>query len=165
MKKQKLKVTKYESEDTKELKSLIFIVLGIAVIAFGLYFLTDRGLKKETKTDVSFNYDTITVGTMFNRPYDEYYVFLYSSEDDNATNYNSLFSSYKSSEDSLKIYMVDLSKNLDDKYLSEKSNPKATNPSEISIKDSALVLIKDGKISKYYETASDYEKILKVTEE
>ena len=163
MKNKKLKMTKYESEDTKEIRNLIFIVIGIIVVCAGLYFLTAKSLnKKENKeSSTEFDYSVCTVGTMFNRPYEEYYVFLYSSEDENALQYQSLVSSYVSKENALKIYTVDLSKNLDNKYLASTSNSNPSNPSEVKIKDSALIHIKNGKVSKYYEKISDYESILK----
>ena len=37
---------------------------------------------------------------------------------------------------------------------------KPTKASEVQVKDSALVLIKNGKVSKYYESVTDYEKVL-----
>lgn len=160
MKSKKLKSTKYESEDTKEVKNLIFIVLGIVIIIAGLYFLTARSLNKKDNTITEFDYTTCTVGMMFNRPYKEYYVFLYSADNENASKFKSLTSTYSKKEDSLKIYTVDLNSNLDNKYLSEESNNNPTNPSEVKIKDSALILIKDGKVSNYYEKVSDYEEVL-----
>lgn len=161
MKNQRLKTVKYESEDTKEIKNLVFIILGILVVIIGLYFLTTKALSKkdDTSEEAAFNYSIATVGTMFNRPYEEYYVFLYSSTSDSASQYSALISNYSSKEDAKKVYTVDLSKNKDDKYLSETSNHNPANPSEVKIKDSALVLIKNGKVVKYYETISEYEKV------
>ena len=160
-KNKKINTQKYVSEDENQVRNLIIITLIIVLLAIGLYFLTGKIGKKENNTsNVEFDYSTITVGTMFNRPYDKYYVFLYDAEDDNANQYISLISSYESKDESIKIYTVDLSKNLDSKYLSDKSNTNPTNPSEVKIKDSALILIKNGKVSKYYESITDYEKVL-----
>ena len=161
MKNKKIKSVKYESEDMKEIKNLIFIILGILVVIVGLYFLTSHTLnKKDNNTEeAAFNYDVATVGTMFNRPYDEYYVFLYKADDENANQYKSLVSSYISKDNALKVYTVDLSMNKDDEYLSDKSNHNPSKPSEVKIKDSALILIKNGKVSKYYESISEYEKV------
>jgi hypothetical protein len=163
MKQTKLKNQKYESEDIKEAKSLIIITIVIVLLAIGLYFLTSKILNKKASTtdsDVEFDYSVCTVGTLFNRPYTEYYVFLYDSTSDDAIQYQSLTSSYEAKDEAIKIYTVDLSANLDQKYLSETSNHKPANPSEVQINSSALILIKDGKVSKYYENISDYEKVL-----
>ena len=59
-----------------------------------------------------------------------------------------------------KIYFVDLSTKFNSPYVSDKSNKKPTKASEVQVKDSALVLIKNGKVSKYYESVTDYEKVL-----
>ena len=162
MKQKKIKSQKYVSEDTKQMTSLLLITLGVVIVVIGLYFLTEKVIERRSnKGAAEFDYGVATVGTMFNRPYEEYYVFLFASDSDNAQTYNSLVSSYIGKEDAKKIYTVDLSKNLDDKYLSEKSNTNPSNPSEVKINSSALILIKNGKVSKYYETLEDYEKVLK----
>ena len=159
----KLRKERYVSEDTKEVTRLLLITLGVVVVALGLYFLTTKVVNKneEKGTETSFDYSVATVGTMFNRPYDEYYVFLFDSTKDNASQYRSLISSYEAKDESIKIYTVDLSMNKDGNYLSDESNNNPTSPSEVKIKESALVLIKDGKVSKYYESIEDYEKVLK----
>ena len=46
-------------------------------------------------------------------------------------------------------------------YLSEASNKKPTDVNEVKIKESALILIKDGKVEKYYESLEDYKNTLK----
>ena len=161
MKSKKMKTVKYESEDTKEIKNLIFIILGIVIIIVGLYFLTARSInRKNALPEPEFDYTVCTVGTMFIRPYDEYYVFLYSSENENASKYSELTKTYAKKDNALKVYNVDLNSNLDSKYLSDNSNNNPTNPSEVKIKDSALIKIKNGKVAEYYETTSDYEKVL-----
>lgn len=164
MKQNRIKTQKYVSEDAKQISNLIYIILGIIVIVVGLYFLTSKSLNNKNNSsdpEVEFDYRVCTVGTMFNRPYDKYYVFLYESTNKNANQYRSLTSSYEAKDNALKIYTVDLSSNLDNQYLNEKSNTNPTNPSEVRIKNSALILIENGKVSKYYETIADYEKVLK----
>ena len=162
MKQKRIKNKRYVSEDTKQITNLILITLGVVAIVVGLYFLTDKIIaKKANANNADFDYSAATVGTMFNRPYDEYYVFLYDSTASEASTYSSLITTYISKEDSKKLYTVDLSMNLDSKYLSESSNKNPSNPNEVKIKDSALILIKDGKVSKYYESLEDYQKVLK----
>lgn len=164
MKQNRIKKQKYVSEDAKQISNLMYIILGIMVIIAGLYFLTSKSLDNKNNnsaSEVEFDYSTCTVGTMFNRPYEEYYVFLYESTNENANQYRSLTSSYEAKDSALKIYTVDLSSNLDNKYLKDISNSNPTNSSEVSIKESALILIKNGKVTKYYETTADYEKVLK----
>ena len=71
------------------------------------------------------------------------------------------YTSYSTKEDGKKIYLVDLSKNLDKKYLSDKSNLNVTNIEDLKVKDSALLLINKGKITKSYEKLDDYKEVLK----
>lgn len=165
MKNNKIKDTRYESNDTREIKSLIVITLVVIFVVCGVYFFTDwiNG-RKSSDDNVSIKYDSCLVGNMFNRPYDEYYVFLYSSLDDNASTYTGLITSYVDSDDSLKIYYVDMNDGFNSSYLGDKSNSKPSSVSEVSIKESALIKIKDGKVVKYYENLDDYKKILSVSE-
>lgn len=161
MKSKKLKSINYESNDTKEIKSLIIITVAVIVIVVGLFFLTSYLNNKKTSSNIKIDYDTCIVGNMFNRPYDEYYVFLYSATDKNASTYKGLITSYKDKDDALKVYYVDMNDMFNAAYLSEKSNNKPTDVSEVKIKESALILIKAGKVEKYYESLEDYKNVLK----
>lgn len=161
MKSKKLKSINYESNDTKEIKSLIIITVVVVVIAVGLFFLTNYLNNKKTSNNTKIDYDTCIVGNMFNRPYNEYYVFLYSSTDKNASTYKGLITSYKDKDDALKIFYVDMNDKFNAAYLSEASNKKPTDVNEVKIKESALILIKDGKVEKYYESLEDYKNTLK----
>ena len=108
MKKKKLKSINYESNDIKEIKSLIIITIVVIAIAVGLFFLTNYLNNKKATSNINIDYDTCIVGNMFNRPYNEYYVFLYSSTDKNASTYKGLITSYKDKDDALKVYYVDM---------------------------------------------------------
>ena len=102
MKQKRLKTQRYDSEDTKEIRNLIIIAVILIALAVGLYFLTDTILSKKNKdtSTVEFDYTECTVGTMFNRPYDEYYVFLYDSTSSSASQYQSLISNYEKKDNS-----------------------------------------------------------------
>lgn len=160
MKKNKIKTTKYESNDTKEIKNLIIITIIVILVAVLLYILTNHINNKKELSTTEFNYDTCLVGNMFDRPYDEYYVFLYSQTDTNSVEYKGLITSYMEKEDALKIYYVDMNNKFNSEYLKETSNKNPQNSTEVMIKESALVKIKDGKVSNYYEKLEDYKKVL-----
>ena len=165
MKNKKIKLNNNLNEDTKEVKTLIIITLVIIVISTGLYFLTDSLNNKknapEEETETIINYSEITIGTMFTRPYSEYYVFAYKNDDkENANAFDNLFTKYEEKEKHNKIYYVDLANKFNDFVLSDKSNKKPTKATEVEIKDFALILIKDGKVAKYYEKISEIEKAL-----
>ncbi len=162
MKQKKLKNGGYVNEDTKEIRNLIIITVVVIALALGLYFLTDKVLSKDTTSDTNadVDYTTCLIGNMFNRPYDEYYVFAFSSEDENASKYSSLISTYEKKDKALKIYKIDLNNNFNKRAVSETSNKKPTSASDVKIKNSALIHIKNGKVVNYYESSSDYEKVL-----
>lgn len=160
MKQKKLK--KYESEDSSEIRNLIIITVVIALIATGLYFLTEKVLNKKdntNSTDVSFNYDETTIGTMFNRPYDEYYVFIYDSTDDEATVYNNIIKTYRAKGDAKKLYFIDLNDGLNKIAVSDTTNKKPANSEEVKVNGSALYLIKNGKVTSAY--TESYDNVLK----
>ena len=162
IKQKRIKNGGYDNSDTKEIKNLILITLGIAALALGLYFLTDKVLNKETdQTSVDFDYTTCTIGMMFNRPYSDYYVFAYDSTKEEASDYNTLILANEKKDDAKKVYFIDLSLKFNSDFVSDKSNTKPLTASEVKIKDSALIHIVDGKVANYYESVSDYEKVLK----
>lgn len=165
MKNKKLKQTKRLSEDANEIRNLIIITIIIVLFTAGLYFLTDASLakKKNQNEEVSvaeISYDEITIGMMFSRPYNEYYIFAFKSDDKSANQYETLVSNYKSNEDAKKIYSIDLNLKFNSFVLSETVNKAPEKATDVKIKDKALFLIKNGKVLKYYETTSEIEKAL-----
>jgi hypothetical protein len=75
----------YATSDQEDVKKFIIVVLVVAGLLVGVYFLTrifvtkDLIPKEETVTPGEVNYNVATVGTMLNRPYDSYYVLIYST--------------------------------------------------------------------------------------
>ena len=148
-------VIKYANEDTNEIKKFIFILVGVAVIAVLLYFVTAKYLVKDnfqeeenTPATEEISYTSVKVGTLFNRPYDEYYVLCYDKSSETSPYYTVLATLYTGDT---KLYIMDLSLDVNKQYVGTTGNDKATKPSELSIVNPTLMLIKDGKISKYYE--------------
>lgn len=158
--KKTLNVDKYVSEESKEVRKFIIILLSIIIIVLAVYAVTklvgkDEESAKSNITAGEIDYDKVSVGTMFNRLDSEYYVIVYDGDDANAIYYSALINKYMDSEDSLKVYFCDLSNELNKKYYVQNesvSNPKATKPSELAFKDLTLIKIKDGKNVKYLET-------------
>ena len=104
MKNKKLKPIKYQNEDVNEIKTLIIITLIVILVAIGLYFLTDRILQNRTR-DIPvpptppISYTNTVVGRIFDKPYDEYFVFLFSSQDDRASLFNGLLRNFDHDDD------------------------------------------------------------------
>lgn len=157
----KVDIDKYTSEESKEVKRFIIILLSIIVLVLAVYGITrliniDKDNNDDrTVTAGSIDYDKVSVGTLFNRADNEYYVIVYDGEAPNAIYYSALMNKYMDKEKSNKVYFCDLSNELNKKYYvgeDKDSNPNATTSSELAFKDLTLIKIKNGIIVKYLET-------------
>jgi len=163
----KVNIMRDTSEETEQIKKFILILVSIGIIAFLLYFITakyiikDEFQNKPETTETTIYYDQVKVGNVFNRPYDEYYIMAFESEDNNAVYYSALMNSYASKEKSIKIYFLNLSVEMNKEYIKETGNSKATKPSELAFKGTTLLKISKGKIVEYYEDITKIENALK----
>ena len=157
----KVDIDKYTSEESKEVKKFIIILLSIIVLVLAVYGITrlinnNKDNNEDRKvTAGAIDYEKVSVGTLFNRADDEYYVIVYDGEASNAIYYSALMNKYMNKEKSNKVYFCDLSNELNKKYYvgkDKESNPNATISSELAFKDLTLIKIKNGKIIKYLET-------------
>jgi len=161
MKKNKIKMEKHVSEEVNMVKNSIIILIVVALFIVGFFFLTDRVVKNrqvEQPDTVEINYDNITVGTILNRPYDEYLVLLYNSQESEATYYGTLLANYSKDE---KLYFVDLSLKTNQKYVGEKSSGKFSDVKDAKFSGPTLLLIKNGKVEKFLETKEEIKDVLK----
>lgn len=161
-----------DSEDENVVKKFVIITIIIAIIVAIIYGVTEIIKDDETNEDLvvvgSINYDKVSVGTILNRPYDEYYVLIYDVNDNKAVLYSTLLTQYMAkSEDEnyTKIYFCDLSNTLNEGYYNvgndNKSNPNATKTEEFDFGNVTLLNVKDGKIAKYVEDLEEIKEILK----
>lgn len=172
--KQKKKTLQYKTEEQAELFRFALVLVVVIAIVFGVYFLSKKLVVDESLFEVSYkegsiNYERAIVGTIFNRPYSEYYVMVYDETKPEAVYYSSLSTQYtKRQEGALHLYHVNLASDLNkDAYVGSDgaSNSKATKASELKFKDLTLIKIKNGKIVKYLEKESDIQNELKITKE
>ena len=99
-------------------------------------------------------------GTIFNRE-GNYYVAILDSKDKMNTYYESVISNYQKKEDKTPLYVVDLSDELNKSIIGKEDNIKASSLSDMSVKSSTLLLIKNGKIVKYIIDMDTIESELK----
>lgn len=158
-------------DDSNEIKAFIIIVAVIVLLIGAIYGLTEL-FKEETVLDNSvpgeINYDVVTVGTILNRPYEEYYVLVYNQEDDEAPIYAAVLSKYmenSAEKDYIKMFYCDLHNSLNKGYYNvnndNKSNPKAAKTEDFDFGDITLIKIKNGKITKYIEKIEEIKEVLK----
>lgn len=147
-----------EENDMKGLFKTIIIVLVSFAVCYLLFLLMgkagmfEKGYEKPEGDSSEFTYNTALIGTVFNRPENEYYVAF--DEEDGSKYFDSLLSLYKGS---LQVYNVNMSLGINAKYKSEFGNPKAIRPSELKIAVPTLIKIKNGSIVKYLESIDDIE--------
>ena len=158
-----------KSEDLSELKGLgkillilvgTFIVMYLITLSANKAGLFDPGYNKPEVSDAVISYENIMAGTIFNRE-GNYYVAILDSKDKMNTYYESLISNYQKKEDKTPLYVVDLSDELNKSIFGEEDNIKASSLSDMSVKSSTLLLIKNGKIVKYIIDMDTIESELK----
>lgn len=167
-KRRKVKETKYKSETEEEIIRFLIILGVVIVFVIGVYFVSRLIVNNRNKpaedasTPGEIDYSTISVGTIFNRPYTEYYVMVYDKDDTNAAYYSALITQYQKNQDATKMYFCDLSNSLNSSYIADegKSNPLAKTIDELAFGDITLLKIKNGKITKYIETVKEIETVL-----
>lgn len=161
----KLKQEKKVSEDVSQIKNLIILFIIVILVCVGIYFLTDIMIKNESNTndivkDTEINYDIATIGTMFNRIEKEYYVLLFSNEKD-GTKLNNILDSYRSSDNYIKTYYVDLDSKFNSSALGDELIKEPKNSNEVKVKGATLYKFNNGKI---IECVSGVEEIINVFE-
>ena len=159
---------KIRTAEQEEMFRFICVILIVILCVAGVYVLTrafvtkDLFGKEETKEAVAgtVNYEVAIVGQILNRPYDSYYVFVYNTTGDNASNMSTIISSYKNKTgDKLHVYTVDLNNKLNAEYYdASKENVEAKDVDSFKFGDKTLLKIKDGKVDKYI---TDLEKMKK----
>lgn len=156
----RLKEQKILNDNELEVKNFFIILIIVLVIVLALYFVSKAIVDKRSKTKTNTNttatavdYSLVSVGTLLNRPYDEYYVMVYDSEDTNAIYYANLFTKYNSKENALKIYFCDLNNSFNKDYISEEEtgNPNARTTEDFAFGKITLLKVRYGRVVTYLE--------------
>jgi len=166
----KIRREKIESEEQIEIKRFIRILIILIILVLGVYFFTrifvtkDLFEKKEDNNSPitgTIDYDTTLIGTMLNKPEDEYYVLAYRREEiTNDVFYGGLVTNYKKNSKALKIYIADLSNELNKKYYS-KENTNTTSLDSLKLGDVTLLKINKGKITETHTKEENIVNLLK----
>lgn len=157
---------KYYTDEQKEVFKFIIIIVVLVLVIGGIYLITDKYIEKGNRSTVpgEINYDKATIGTMLNRPYDEYYVIIYDSKSTEASYYASLIYNYRENEDALKVYFIDLNNELNKKYYNVNndniSNKDAKSINELDLGDITLIKVSNKEINTYIDDIASIEQIL-----
>ena len=153
-------IERNKAQYSDSLKNIIKI-LGIVLVMFIIIYIGTaiaRGelkLKKEEKKseEVTIQTEEILAGSTFNITNNEYMVLYYDFSLKNAGVYGTIFSSYKNSGNSVKMYRVDLSKGFNKSYVTDgKVNSNPTSADNLKVKTPTLIRIKNKKVTKVIST-------------
>lgn len=145
-----------------DIKSKIITVV-IVLVVLGLFYLltlyiTNKNSDDNQEVDTAseetvVSYEDIVVGRSFSMSDDEYLVIYYDkSDEDKSSVYSSLVSSYKSKEEALPIYVVDLSSAFNKPFTTTgEANHHPTNASEIAVKGATVIRFLNHEVADYLE--------------
>lgn len=149
-------------KDDKEIYNVFKIALGVILFLGLSYVLVNlfRGNfnffnKKNLQVEAVDN-SMVTVGTMFNKSSDEYYVMAYDLSDDNTTYYTALIENYSGDK---KVYKLDLSSGFNASFVGE-TEVINSDLSKLKLNGPTLLAIKDDKIVSSYSKEADIVKYL-----
>ncbi len=160
-KKKTIKEAKYISDESKEMRNFLIILFSIIIIVLIVYgvskiFIEDTPAENDENNVQTgqIDYDKVSIGTMLNRNYSEYYVAIYDEEDPNAILYSTIITGYLQNEDATKVFYCDLGNKLNSEYhvgTDGQTNPNAQSISELALGDLTLIKVENGRITKYIE--------------
>ncbi len=154
------RITRSSIGEGQEVKKFIVVLMIVLASVTTIYFFTRIFVTKDllnkqqspAPIPLTINYELTTIGLMKNRPYQEYYVFVYYNQDQ-INNIKEAITTYIRSEEAKKVYYLDLAETLNQEYYTtEKTNPKASEIDDLKFGAMTLVQIKDKKVINYWET-------------
>lgn len=159
-------------EEDKAVRNFIIVFVIVLLLVVGVYFFTVFVNKdNEPKTDdtntteeVQIDKTKAIVGTMLNKSDKEYYVILYKSDDDKASDYQGLVTKYKNTKNALSVYTVDLADGFNSKYYDkDNTNYTSSNLEDLRFGDITVLQIKNNKIAKSFNTVDKIKKEFKIS--
>ena len=162
----KNKVVERTAKD--EAKSFAFTLAGVLVFLGVCYLgvigmqalgVFDKGYTAPNKGTTEISHEFISIGTVFNRDLDTYYVLFDNYKSDYTKDaYINYLVDYEVKE---KVYKVDMNDLNNSKYSSEEANTKAQKVEDLKINDITLIKISKGKNVKYVTGSENIEEFLK----
>lgn len=167
-KKTKRTLYKTNSNMDMEYSKVIKITIAVIIVLVFTYLITalasgeiKLGKKdKDTKQEVSIQYEEIIAGQILNRNHEEYYVLLFDFTDNFASYYLSLKDTYVKKDNALPFYIVDLEKYINQSIVAEDESDNTMNVStiyDLKVISPTIVKVKNHKV---VETIKGRESIL-----
>lgn len=138
---------------------LVFLgVCYLGVLGMQALGVFDKGYTAPTKETTEIDHEFISIGTVFNRDLNTYYVLFDNYE---STYTQDAYVNYLVDNLDEKVYKVDMSEYNNSEYKSEEANAKAQKVEDLKINDITLIKISKGKNVKYITGSENIEEYLK----
>lgn len=159
------------NEVSRIIKILVGIVLFLAIFYFLALLATGEikfGNKKTEKEKVTeIQYEEILAGQTFTQKEEEYYVLYFNFTDSIGSTYLTYRDGYINQIDSLPMYMVDLEKGFNTRYVkndeeeSEEIKKLPNSTDELKVVNPTLLKVKNHKVTERIEGKEEVKKFLK----
>lgn len=142
------------SNEMIKLLKIVLIVTGVMMVFYGITLLaTNKADEKlesqnteDTSSETQIQYENIMIGSLLNKG-GSYYVLIEKDDDNRLTEYDSLISTIKASEDAPTIYKANLTDSFNKNYLGKESNYYVDDIADFKVTGTTLVKVQDGKIT------------------
>lgn len=162
VKNNKIKTKRIINEDMTNIRNMFILLVIVVIVVIGLYYLTEHLVNtdkvSEEKTEAVIDYDIASIGTMFNRIEDEYYVLIYSKES-NGKDLDDVLLNYRSSDGYIKTYFIDLDKKINESAKGEETVKKPTNSNEVKVNGATMYRIKNSVVVNCYCGVEEIKKV------
>ena len=157
------KNTKREEKNVVEEQNVwrILTIAGCVVLFLCFFYFVTLYLTRESRTNNNSNQSNSTttilqneilVGRSFDMSDGEYYVLYYDTSDDEiASTYSEIVSTYNGLSDKLKLYTVDMNNILNKSYVSESGNSSPSSAEEVQINGPTLIKFNNHQVVDYIE--------------
>ena len=157
----KLKEEKYYSEEQTEVMRFVKILIVVIILIVIVYFLTRifvtkdllNSSEEETPiTEGTINYTVTSIGSLLNKPEEEYYVIIYDTENLRSAYYSGLVTNYNNNEGALKVYYANLNSEFNSRFYDpENINLDVSNISDLRVGDITLLKIENNRITESWD--------------
>ncbi len=132
----------------------VLITIGVVFLFITVFYFISLYLNNSDSIDYSstegeayIQYDEILAGSSFTINEGEYIVVYYDKmNEEYASNLYSTIANYQLLDDSLRIYSVDMSDDINKNYLADESTLDVDNVNDLKINDATLIKFNNGEI-------------------
>lgn len=156
-------MAQFDTKASVESKKMMIIIAAILVV-LGIFYLivgiANGSIDLNKNEPAKIQNSEILAGSTFKQDDEEYLVLYYDFTKEDAEKYKNLIGTYTSSDNSISIYAVDLSRKFNSSYIKtdrDTTNTNPTNAQELKVSNPTLIKIKDKNVVEYIEDYNEIE--------